>query len=56
LRRASEQGAGQAVVGNAEVRVVKDVEEFRSKTPIFLVRENSAVTQHLPEKQKNRAA
>src|SRR5215472_10373332 len=37
LRRASEQGAGQAVVGTAEVRVVKDVEEFRSKTQRHVV-------------------
>src|SRR5215472_17208478 len=30
--RVAEQRAGQAVVGIAKVRVVKDVEEFRSET------------------------
>jgi hypothetical protein len=32
LRRATEQGAVQDVVGVAEVRVVEDVEELGSKT------------------------
>ena len=32
LRRATEQGAVQGVVGVAEVRVVEDVEELGSKT------------------------
>src|ERR1700674_4391560 len=32
LRRAAEQGAGQAVGGGAEVRVVQDVEELGSET------------------------
>ena len=39
FRRVSEQGAGQAVVGAAEVRVIKNVEELRAEKKAYAFRD-----------------
>ena len=39
FRRVAEQGAGQAVVGAAEVRMIKNVEELRAETKAYVFRD-----------------
>ena len=42
LRRVSKQGAGQAVVGIAEVRVVEDIEELGTEAQAQVLRQRKA--------------